>query len=133
MNQDEVIIWDAKRYGMPHSFEQAMDMALALAKQPETKVSDKLLAFAQYVEPQLQEALDGEDLFPFEEMISEIKDNQYAAFSLYMPEYNWQLALNLLVAAANKYGLVVLYQEAVMALRQLIGFFRSMQKTNGTP
>jgi hypothetical protein len=92
-----------------------MDMALALAKQPETQISDKLVAFTQFVLPQLQESLDGEDLYPFEDMISEIKDNQYAAFSLYMPEYNWQLALNLLVAAANKYSLVVFFQEAVMA------------------
>lgn len=115
MNRDELIIWDAERYGMPDSFEQAMDMAVALAKQPETQNSDKLLAFAHYVKPQLQEALDGEDLYPFEEMISLLKVNQYAAFSLCMPEYNWQLALNLLVAAANKYSLVVFYQEAIMA------------------
>jgi hypothetical protein len=115
MNRDELIIWDAERFGVPDSFEQAMGMAVALTKQPETKISDKLLAFAQYVVPQLQGALDGEDLYPFEEMISEIKDNQYAAFSLYMPEYNWQLALNLLVSAANNYGFVVFYQEAVMA------------------
>ena len=115
MDQEQVIIWDAERYGMPHSFEQAMDMALALAKQSETQISEKLLAFAQYVEPQLQEALDGEDLYPFEGMTSAVKANQYAAFSLYMPEYNWQPALVLLVAAANKYGLVLFYQDIEIA------------------
>lgn len=114
-NCDTVIIWDAELYGRPENFDQAMDMALCLAQQDEMQISDKLLAFAQLVEPQLTEVLEGEDLYPFSEMSRAVKDSKYAAFSLVMPEYNWQLALSVLVAAANQLGLVVFYQEACMA------------------
>lgn len=114
-NSDELIIWDAELYGIPESYDQAMDMALCLSQQTKTQISGKLLDFAKHIEPKLKEVLDGEALLPFLEMSQAVKDTKSAAFILAMPEYNWQLALSLLVTAANEYGLVLFYQEACMA------------------
>ena len=49
-NRHDVIIWDAEVYGLPTSFDEALNMAETLSEQSVSVISEKVLAFAKDIE-----------------------------------------------------------------------------------
>ena len=49
-NRHDVIIWDADAYGLPSSFDEALNMAASLSEQNIITISEKILAFAKDIE-----------------------------------------------------------------------------------
>lgn len=49
-NRHDVIIWDAEVYGLPTSFDEALNMVETLSEQSVSVISEKVLAFAKDIE-----------------------------------------------------------------------------------
>jgi hypothetical protein len=112
-NRHDVIIWDAEVYGLPTSFDEALNMAETLSEQSVSVISEKVLAFAKNIEKIAKKNVKEESYWQrYTELAKDIKQKSTTAYVIAMPEsVGSDFVLKQVVEAAVKHQLVACDEE----------------------
>lgn len=109
-NRHDVIIWDADVYGTPKTFEEASSMSLLLEDKAESQTNLKIQSFLNKLETVAKNMAEEREVFEDYKNISKDIDTM-AAYSLEMPDDDWEYFLQQVVEIAWQQKLIVFYES----------------------
>ena len=113
MNVITLLVWDPAVLGQPKSFADIMDTA-GEQGESEAKPTDLLMQFAQAVQEHAR--LHPEEFERYQNYVDRMKEEVTAIVSLEVPYRGaYQDVIVFLVETASQLGLVVLYEDSLMA------------------